>query len=131
GLGGTVPATTAPTNRVSGTVFSDINRNVVQDPGEPSLRGYTVEVIGANGRQTATTGLATNPGGFAFDNVADGSYLNVILPAGAERTTPAGTGLQFAASPELGFFGPLSSTPPSADFRAANLQGKQGAPDLI
>src|SRR5262249_55641374 len=49
--------TKAAPNRVSGVVFSDRNSNGRQDPGEAPLPGYAVAVVGANGRQTAASGL--------------------------------------------------------------------------
>src|SRR5262249_37319775 len=115
--------------RVSGTVFGDTNLNGRQDPGEPSLPGYVVEVIGGNRHQITTSGPDTNPGGYSFDNVANGSCLNVRLPSNAKLTTPVGSDLQFAAAQELSAFG--IDIPASADFRAANLQGNQAVPDLI
>jgi hypothetical protein len=114
-------------NRVSGVVFSARNSNGRQDPGEAPLRGYAVEVIGSNGRQTVTSGTAATPG-FSFDNVADGSSPNVLLPAGATLTTPVDSDVRFVGVQELSGFG--IAVPASVAFRAANLQGNRGIPDL-
>ena len=46
-----------PPNSVTGVVFSDVNGNGRQDPGEPDLPGYTVQLIGGSIVQTVQSGL--------------------------------------------------------------------------
>src|SRR5262249_52963343 len=109
-----VQITKTASNRISGLVFSDLNGNGRQDPGEPPLRNYAVEVIGVNGRQIATSGTDATPG-FSFDNVADGSSLDTLLPGGAQQTTPVDADVRFTAVQELSGFG--VAVPASAAFR--------------
>jgi hypothetical protein len=57
--------------RISGTVFNDLNGNGVQDPGEPGLQGWTVDLIRGSNTVTRKTGLN---GDFTFVGVGPGSY---------------------------------------------------------
>ncbi len=56
-----------PPNSLGDLVWSDLNRNGVQDPDEPPVPGVTVTV----GSLTAVTGL---DGKYLFDKLADGTY---------------------------------------------------------
>ena len=56
--------------RISGLLFSDLNGNGRQDPGEPGLKGWTIQAIGSN-----TISKKTNDsGGYSFDNIQTGNY---------------------------------------------------------
>jgi hypothetical protein len=97
------PPPPATSNTVSGVVFSDINGNGRQDPGEPDLPGYTVQLVGGGVVQTVQSGLGSSPGGFRFTNAFNDSFLTVVPPANGQLTTPWGTNdLGFAPFGNLG-----------------------------
>lgn len=58
---------------VSGTVWSDTNRNGILETGEPGLSGVTVALLDNSGNVVATT-TTVSSGAYAFSNVANGSY---------------------------------------------------------
>ncbi|MEQ0562305.1 SdrD B-like domain-containing protein [Amycolatopsis sp. NEAU-NG30] len=63
----------APPNRLGDLVWSDVNRNGLQDPGEPGVPDVTVVLKDGSGKQIATT--TTGPDGkYLFDNLPDGTY---------------------------------------------------------
>ncbi|MGL4461148.1 MAG: SdrD B-like domain-containing protein, partial [Planctomycetia bacterium] len=67
---------------VSGSVFSDADRDGVLDAGEAPIPGVVIQLVDANGNVVATT--TTNPDGtYTFPNVAPGSYTLVeVQPEG-------------------------------------------------
>ena len=72
---------------VSGTVFSDLNGNGTQDPGEGGLSGVTVELLDSNGAVVATATTGAN-GSYAFPNVTPGAYaVRETDPTGYTSTT--------------------------------------------
>jgi uncharacterized repeat protein (TIGR01451 family) len=58
---------------VSGVVFNDMNGNGIQDVGENSLSGVTVELLDASG-QVITSVVTVGDGSYAFTGVPSGDY---------------------------------------------------------
>ena len=71
----------------SGTVYDDLNGNGVDDPGEPGLQGWTVELL-SNGSVVETTTSASD-GSYSFADVAPGAYtIEEIMQTGWFQTEP-------------------------------------------
>ncbi len=63
-------------------VWNDLNRNGVQDLGEPGLEGAKVTLLTGALQEVAST-LTDSDGGFAFVNLANGSFVvRVNAPVG-------------------------------------------------
>ncbi|OXM64675.1 SdrD B-like domain-containing protein, partial [Amycolatopsis vastitatis] len=63
----------SPPNRLGDFVWADLNRNGLQDQGEPGVPDVPVVLKDGNGKQLA--GTSTGPDGkYSFDNLPDGSY---------------------------------------------------------
>ena len=94
-----------PNGRIGDLVWNDLNRNGLQDPGEPGLEGVTVELYQSNGTLTATD-VTNSSGLYAFDNVIPGDYYLVFTaPAGysfAHRDQGADDSLDSDADPATG-----------------------------
>lgn len=59
--------------KICGKKFSDLNRNGVQDVGEPALQGWTIQLFTPNGTLYATT--TTDPSGnYCFNNLPCGAW---------------------------------------------------------
>lgn len=73
---------------VGGVVFSDVNGDKAQDPGEQGMGNVTVELLDENGNVIAET--ITDPeGDYSFDNVPAGDYkVRETDPAGHTSTSP-------------------------------------------
>ncbi|MEL6891984.1 MAG: SdrD B-like domain-containing protein, partial [Actinomycetota bacterium] len=71
------------------TVWSDINRNGIQDPGEPGVPNVTVELLDPAGNVIATTSTDEN-GNYGFDDLEPGTYairfVAATFPDGARVT---------------------------------------------
>ena len=82
-----------PVGGITGTVFDDGNANGVRDPGELSLRGWTVYVDrGGDGVRDPSDPISTTGslGHFQFSNLAPGTYkVREVPPAGWQ---PVGVG---------------------------------------
>ena len=78
------------TGSVTGTVFTDINKDGTPQPGEPGIPGVVVQLTGPDGTVIATT--TTGPdGNYRFDNLTPGTYGVVELqPAGLGSTANTG-----------------------------------------
>ena len=89
------------TGTISGAKFNDVNGNGVQDPGEPSLAGVTINLSSfpscvpppaplPPGSLTPIASTVTaSDGSFNFANVALGCYiLSEVVPAGFKQTLP-------------------------------------------
>lgn len=73
---------------VSGTVFDDLNGNVIQDPGEPGIGVVTIQLLDSDGNVVATTTTAGD-GSYIFTGVIPGDYtVQETDPAGFTSTTP-------------------------------------------
>lgn len=67
---------------LSGRVYSDLNTNCQDDPGEPGIPGVIVELYRADGTRVATA-VTDSHGRYRFDGLAPGIYtLREIQPAG-------------------------------------------------
>ena len=72
----------------SGTVYDDLNGNGVDDPGEPGLQGWTVELL-EGGNVIATTTSAAD-GSYSFSDLGYGVYtIEEIMQTGWYQTEPA------------------------------------------
>lgn len=94
-----------PVNHIAARVWSDLNGDGVPDPDEPGIAGVPVKLRGDDGSQLALT--TTGPdGGYAFDDVPDGSYQVCFdlgnLPAAVADYTPAKYVNASAANPATG-----------------------------
>jgi uncharacterized repeat protein (TIGR01451 family) len=71
--------------RISGTVFNDLNGNGVQDPGEPGLQGWFVDLIRPTSKARRPT---DSSGNFTFVGVGPGSYtIQLELQSGYVQTS--------------------------------------------
>lgn len=67
-------------------VWNDLNRNGLQDPGEPGINGVTVNLLNGNGTPTGRTtmtingGSPTTDGFYTFDGLAPGNYIVQFVP---------------------------------------------------
>ncbi|MGA9364473.1 MAG: SdrD B-like domain-containing protein [Bacteroidota bacterium] len=73
---------------ITGVVFHDLNGNGVQDPGEPGLPGWTINLLGA-----ATRSTTTNASGiYIFGFLNPGTYtVSEVLQTGWVQTAPPRT----------------------------------------
>ena len=73
----------------AGTVYNDLNGNGVNDPGDPGLQGWTVNLLDSSGNIVATTTSAAD-GTYSFANLfGPGAYtIEEINQAGWYQTEP-------------------------------------------
>ena len=81
------------TAAISGSLFNDVNKNALQDIGEPALSGWTV-FLDTNNNGILDAGeksLKTDAAGhYIFQNLAAGTYhVREVVPAGWKRTFPS------------------------------------------
>ncbi|MBK8737149.1 MAG: hypothetical protein IPL98_15070 [Saprospiraceae bacterium] len=73
-------------------VWEDLNKNGIQEAGEPGVNGVTVLLKNANGTVLQSTVTATNAGTagyYQFTNLAPGDYIVMFMtPTGYNETTP-------------------------------------------
>ncbi len=76
---------------VYGTVFNDLNRNKIRDPGEEGLAGWTISLsYFAGGRLIRATATTNSSGGYSFTNLAPGTYTIIeSWKSGWSATTPS------------------------------------------
>ncbi len=73
--------------RIGDKVWEDLNRNGLQDPGEPGIQGVTVNLLDADGNVVATKTTDAN-GSFIFYGVLAGDYkVQFVNPSAYEFTT--------------------------------------------
>jgi protocatechuate 3,4-dioxygenase beta subunit len=81
----------APTNRITGRAFNDLNDNATQDPGEPVLSGVTIFLdANSNGvRDPGETSTLTDASGnYTFANRPGGTYqVREVVPTGFVQAT--------------------------------------------
>ena len=77
---------------ISGETFNDLNGDGKQEPGEPGLTGWTVDLYDANNNLVATTVTDVN-GDYSFTNIGPGTYtVQEELRTGWIQTAPASPG---------------------------------------
>ncbi|WP_086668426.1 SdrD B-like domain-containing protein [Lentzea kentuckyensis] len=64
----------APPNKLGDLVWSDKNRNGVQDPGEPGVPGVPVKLLDAGGKPVGEPVKTDKDGRYEFPNIPDGTY---------------------------------------------------------
>ena len=77
---------------ISGTVYDDLNGNHIQDPGEPGLVNWTIDVLDYSGPSVSVVGSAlTDANGFyQVDTHGPGTYtVSEQLRSGWVATAPA------------------------------------------
>ncbi|MFH1084462.1 MAG: SdrD B-like domain-containing protein [Chloroflexota bacterium] len=91
----------AGTGRIDGVVFSDANRNLIQERGEPGLDGVQITLYDAN--NTAKKVINTMGGGrLSFDGLAPGTYyVEAQGPTGFVAVSPSKLMLTVAAGQNL------------------------------
>ena len=73
---------------VSGNVYNDKNGNGNQDPGDPGLQNWTVEVLDSGGNVVASA-LSDANGNYTITGVGPGSFtLNEVVQTGWTITQP-------------------------------------------
>jgi hypothetical protein len=72
-------------------VWNDLNRNGIQDPGEPGISGARVTITYPNGTTTATT-TTNSQGLYAFYNLAPGKYVFAFTTPPGFSPVPADRG---------------------------------------
>jgi methionine-rich copper-binding protein CopC len=83
---------------ISGEKFNDLNGNGVQEPGEPGLPGWTIDLVNSAGAIVATTVTDAN-GNYSFTNVGPGTYtVEEELQPGWVQTDPAPPGTYTVAA---------------------------------
>ncbi|MCE1189345.1 MAG: choice-of-anchor A family protein [Ignavibacteria bacterium] len=94
-------------NRVSigDFVWKDLNRNGIQDNGEPGLAGVTVRLFDCSGNVIATT-LTDNSGHYLFNSLLPGNYyVQFFTPTGysfSPKTQGNNTSVDSDADPSTG-----------------------------
>lgn len=127
----------ASSGSVSGTVWSDTNRNANLETGEPGLGGVTVVLLNSGGSVVATT-TTNSSGAYTFNNVPDnnvpdGSYtvkvtdssnllLNYSSTTGGDTRTVTISGA-VVADINFGYYKPTPTYALLSDFRAYALSG--------
>jgi hypothetical protein len=77
---------------ISGEKFNDLNSDGTQEPGEPGLQGWTIDLLNAAGNVVATTVTDVN-GNYSFTGVGPGTYtVQEELQPGWIQTDPAPPG---------------------------------------
>ena len=72
---------------IQGTVFNDVDQDGEQDPGEATLPGWAVTLVGPAG---STTILTDSAGRYAFRDLKDGTYTaSLALQGHSYLTQPA------------------------------------------
>jgi uncharacterized repeat protein (TIGR01451 family) len=134
------------TNSIGDRVFSDINGDGVQQPGEPGLGGVTVTLEqDTNGDGTYETVVDSAPtagnGSYLFEELPAGRYRATITPPGGLDLTTPGTVTRTVSSGEtfleadFGLEPPPPGTPGSIgdlvwDDRNGNGQPDPGEPGI-
>ncbi len=73
---------------ISGQAYDDLNDNGTADPGEPGLRGWTIDLLDANGNILATT-TTDAQGDYNFAGVGPGVVtVSEVLMTGWTQTQP-------------------------------------------
>jgi hypothetical protein len=84
-----LPATPTPSvGSISGTVWRDVDRDGVRDPGEPGLAGEIVRLrAGSCGDPVVATATTPSNGSYSFSSLSAGNYcISSSGPIGLENT---------------------------------------------
>ena len=77
---------------ISGQAYNDLNENGSEDPGEPGLAGWTIDLYDSAGDLVATTTTDVN-GDYSFADLGPGTYtVEEVLQSGWIQTQPAPPG---------------------------------------
>jgi protocatechuate 3,4-dioxygenase beta subunit len=83
----------APTYRISGAKWNDLNGDGLWDDGEPTLAGWTIELRDATNALVATAVTDAN-GAYAFTGLDAATYtVSEVQQTGWTQTFPAGDGI--------------------------------------
>jgi len=78
---------------ISGQKFEDVNGNTVQDPGEPWLDGWTIELVDSSSGLVIDTRVTSGGGLYAFGDLAPGSYIvREVVQVGWAASAPGPSG---------------------------------------
>lgn len=113
----------ASSNTFTGVVFSDMNSNGIQDPGEPGLGNYAVQIERASGITTVMTSDGSDghaPGTYTVNVEPGDVYIRTIAPSGAILPSTSFFGLLALPVSDTLAVTPSSS---SAATLVADLQG--------
>lgn len=120
-----------PLYSISGSVFSDTNKNQRKDGSEGGISGMTVRITG-NGVNTTTN--ADGSGNYSFGNLLSGTYTVAVasaLPAGYQYTTTSSWTITVgdrngspacntSTSPDAGCGNPQNGSISNLNFGATN-----------
>ncbi len=77
---------------ISGQAYNDLNGNGKEDPGEPGLQDWTIDLLDSSGNIVATTTTDAS-GDYSFADLGPGTYtVEEVIPAGWIVTQPASPG---------------------------------------
>lgn len=65
------------TGKIGDFVWNDLNRNGVQDPGEPGLNGVTVSLVGGDGLTRVS--ITDQNGKYQFEGLCPGEYMVQVV----------------------------------------------------
>jgi len=95
------PTQTPVPGRIDGVVFTDLNANGLQDPGELGISGVTVTLYDNLGGVLATR-ITTGSGAYSFTSLVPGDYtVDETDPTGYVSTTPNSVPLSLPAGGAL------------------------------
>jgi protocatechuate 3,4-dioxygenase beta subunit len=76
------------TVRVSGNIYNDLNGNGQQDPGDPALSGWTVDVVNAGGTVVGSA-VSNGLGNYTITGIGPGTFtLQEVVQSGWIITQP-------------------------------------------
>jgi hypothetical protein len=115
---------------VAGVVFEDINKNGVQDPGEPGIAGVPVELFD-DGEPTGLTATTDSTGHYLIEQVLAGSYtVTETQPPAYGSSTPNAVPVTVApAADVVTHFGETTSSITGTVFTDTNRDDTKAAPE--
>jgi hypothetical protein len=133
-LATSTPVTPTTTNMISGRVYNDLDKDMVNDAGEAGVAGFTIKLYKgagwwANGSAFLTTTTDSN-GNYNFPNLVNGTYsIELINMAPWHQDTPDYNSVVLASSSLTNMHFAVSSknsttTPPVGTTTPATISGK-------